>query len=95
MGPETMQGDDEKEFGAGGSRSAAIELSNDFAKSIGSIGQKRQKALMEVQNRHNRSAAAGFYSQATDVGGVIARAAFPSRQIAVGEIFESSPRSAP
>ena len=55
---------------------------------MGSIGQKRQKAVVQVQNRYSGSAAVSFYSQATDVGGVIAPAAFPSLQIAVGEIFE-------
>jgi hypothetical protein len=43
--------------GGGGSRSVTIvEFSNDFENSIGSIGEKRQKALVQVQNRYSRFA---------------------------------------
>jgi len=34
-----------------------VEFSNDFENSIGSIGEKRQKALVEVQKRYSGSAA--------------------------------------
>jgi hypothetical protein len=41
----------------GGQRSAIIvEFSNDFENSMGSIGQKRQKAAVPVQNRYSESA---------------------------------------
>jgi hypothetical protein len=44
--------------GGGGSRSVTIvEFSNDFENSIGSIGEKRQKALVQVQNRYSGPAA--------------------------------------
>jgi hypothetical protein len=43
--------------GGGGSRSATIrEFSNDFENAIGSIGEKRQKASVQVQNKYGRSA---------------------------------------
>jgi hypothetical protein len=48
---------DDKEFGGGGSRSAAVdELSNDFENLKRSIRQKPQKAGVQVQNRYNGSA---------------------------------------
>jgi len=43
--------------GGGGSRSATIvEFSNDFENSMRSSGEKRQKAVVQVQNRDSRSA---------------------------------------
>jgi hypothetical protein len=47
----------ERDGGGGGSRSTAIvEFSNDFEDSMGSIGKKRQKAAVQVQNRYSKSA---------------------------------------
>jgi hypothetical protein len=34
---------------------------NDFENAIGSIGEKRQKALVQVQNRYGRPARVGSY----------------------------------
>jgi hypothetical protein len=46
-----------KGFGGGGSRSArSFRFSNDFENSIGSIGQKRQNARVQVQNTYSGSA---------------------------------------
>ena len=46
---------------AGGSRSATIlGFSNDFENSKSSIGEKRQTAAVQVQNRYSRSAGVSF-----------------------------------
>ena len=41
----------------------SVEFSNDFENSIGSIGKKRQKAPVQVQNRYRRSAGVSSDSQ--------------------------------
>src|SRR4026208_143412 len=54
--------------GGGGSRSATIlKLSNDVENSIRSIGRKRQKAPVQVQNKYSKSAAASSDSQSHDL----------------------------
>ena len=53
-----------RDCGGGGSRSATIlEFSNDFENAMGSIGKKRQKAPVQVQNRYRRSAGVSSDSQ--------------------------------
>jgi hypothetical protein len=72
---------EDKGFGGGGSRSATIvEFSNDFESAIGSIGEKRQKAVVQVQNRYSESAGVssmpGCYLQKNPLA--LRRARFPS-----------------
>ena len=52
-----MYDDFDRDGGGGGSRSATIVgFSNDFKNSMGSIGKKRQKAAVQVQNGYSESA---------------------------------------
>jgi hypothetical protein len=42
---------------------AIVEFSKDFENSMGSIGEKRQKAPVQVQNRYSKSADVSSYSE--------------------------------
>jgi len=53
----------ERVGGGGGSRSAAVcKFSNVFENTKGSIGKKRRKAAVQVQNRYSGSAVVNFHS---------------------------------